>query len=49
MLYEVITPGQPTMLEVSSVITLRKPVIKLGIGTLTSMFMFGENSRNNFV
>lgn len=40
----VTTPGQPTVLEVSSVVTLRKPVIKLGIGTLTSMFMFGENS-----
>lgn len=43
----VTTPGQPTVQEIHSVITLRKPVIKLGIGTLTSMFMFGENSEGH--
>lgn len=38
------TPGEETVVEVSSRIFLRKPVKTLGIAPLTSMFLFGENS-----
>ncbi|EMG36152.1 periplasmic glucans biosynthesis protein [Desulfocurvibacter africanus PCS] len=38
-------PGVSTEMEVSSVLFLRKPVEKLGIAPLTSMYFFGENSR----
>ncbi len=39
----VITPGEETTLDVDSVVFPRKPVGKLGIAPLTSMFFYGEN------
>lgn len=39
-----ITPGKETAMDVTSRIYLRKPVQKLGIAPLTSMFLYGENS-----
>jgi len=39
-----ITPGAQTTVAVESTIFLRKPVQKLGIAPLTSMFFFGENT-----
>lgn len=38
-------PGVSTEMEVKSVLFLRKPLEKLGIIPLTSMYCFGENSR----
>ncbi len=38
-------PGEATQIAVKSVLYLRKPVDKLGIAPLTSMYFFGENSR----
>jgi len=38
------TPGVETVIDVQSVLFLRKNVQKLGIAPLTSMFLFGENS-----
>ncbi|HEX5514586.1 MAG TPA: glucan biosynthesis protein G [Gammaproteobacteria bacterium] len=39
----VITPGEETVLDVDSVVFPRKPIGKLGIAPLTSMFFYGEN------
>lgn len=39
----VITPGEETLTDVDSVIFPRKPIAKLGIAPLTSMFFYGEN------
>lgn len=44
----VITPGQNTTMEVEAVLFPRKPINKLGIAPLTSMYLFGENSKNKF-
>lgn len=44
----VITPGQNTTMEVNSTLFPRKPINKLGIAPLTSMYLFGENSKNKF-
>lgn len=41
------SPGEETVVEVSSRIFLRKPVNVLGIAPLTSMFLYGENSLPN--
>jgi glucans biosynthesis protein len=38
------TPGDETVIEVTSRIFLRKPVKSLGVAPLTSMFLYGENS-----
>ena len=40
----VIHPGKETVAEVESTVFLRKPVAKLGIAPLTSMFYYGENT-----
>jgi glucans biosynthesis protein len=40
----VITPGGATLMEAESTLFLRKPVEKLGISPMTSMFFFGENT-----
>lgn len=40
----VVQPGAQTLVDVEAQIFLRKPVGKLGIGPLTSMFFFGENT-----
>ena len=39
----VITPGEETAMDVDSVLFPRKPIAKLGIAPLTSMFFYGEN------
>lgn len=44
----VITPGLNTTVEVDAVLFPRKPIGKLGIAPLTSMYLFGENSKNKF-
>ncbi len=44
----VITPGLNTTIEVNAVLFPRKPINKLGIAPLTSMYLFGENSKNKF-
>lgn len=38
------TPGVETVIDVQSVLFMRKNVQKLGIAPLTSMFLFGENT-----
>lgn len=40
----VIRPGEATVMRVKSRLFPRKEIEKLGLGALTSMFMFGENS-----
>lgn len=43
-----IRPGQRTTINVQSRLFPRKPIGKLGIAPLTSMFFFGESSRRRF-
>ena len=43
-----IRPGEKTVVDVESRLFVRKPIGKLGIAPLTSMFFFGENSRRDF-
>jgi glucans biosynthesis protein len=40
----VIRPGKETVVDVDLTLFLRKPVAKLGIAPMTSMFQYGENS-----
>ena len=40
----VIRPGKETLIDVELTLFLRKPVLKLGIAPMTSMFHHGENS-----
>lgn len=40
----VLRPGEATVMDVKSRLFIRKPVNKLGLAPLTSMFMFGESS-----
>lgn len=44
----VITPGVATKMKVSANLFPRKNIEKLGIAPLTSMFLFGENTKNKF-
>ncbi len=44
----VLNPGAPTIIDVDARLFTRKPVKKLGIAPLTSMFHYGEN-RTRFV
>lgn len=39
----VVTPGKDSTVDVQARVYLRQPVEKLGIGTLTSMYLFGAN------
>ena len=43
-----ITPGAETVMEVQAKLFPRKEINKLGIAPLTSMFLFGENTKNRF-
>lgn len=45
----VIHPGKETMMDVRLSLFLRKPVAKLGIAPMTSMFHHGENTGNRHV
>ena len=44
----VITPGESTVMDVDARIFPRKEINKLGIAPLTSMYLFGENTKNKF-
>ena len=44
----VITPGESTIMDVDARIFPRKEINKLGIAPLTSMYLFGENTKNKF-
>lgn len=44
----VITPGVNTTMDVESVLFPRQKINKLGVAPLTSMFLFGENTKNRF-
>ena len=44
----IITPGENTVVEVDMVLFPRKEINKLGIAPLTSMYLFGENTKNKF-
>lgn len=44
----VITPGKNTVMDVEAVLYPRKKINKIGIAPLTSMFLFGENTKNKF-
>jgi len=43
-----VQPGEDTVVDVRCVLYARRPVPRYGLGTLTSMFWFGENSANHF-
>lgn len=44
----VITPGVNTTMEVEASLFPRKKIGKMGVAPLTSMFLFGENTKNRF-
>ena len=44
----IITPGENTIMNVNVNLFARKDINKLGIAPLTSMFLFGENSKHHF-
>jgi len=41
-------PGDDTKVEITATIIPRKPIGKLGLAPLTSMFFYGETTRRNF-
>ena len=43
-----ITPGKNTVVDVEAAIYPRTKINKLGIAPLTSMYLFGENTKNRF-
>ena len=43
-----VRPGERTVIDVASRLFPRRPIGKLGIAPLTSMFFFGESSRRRF-
>lgn len=43
-----IIPGKTTTMDVDAVLFPRKSIKKIGIAPLTSMFLFGENTKNRF-
>lgn len=44
----VIKPGYTTRMDVKAVLFPRAPIEKVGIAPLTSMYLFGENTKNRF-
>lgn len=44
----VITPGTNTTMDVEAYLYPRKAIAKLGVAPLTSMYLFGENTKNRF-
>ena len=44
----IITPGLNTTVKVDATLFPRKDINKLGVAPLTSMYLFGENSKNKF-
>ena len=43
-----IKPGQTTRIDVKMILFPREPIEKIGIAPLTSMYLFGENTKNRF-
>ncbi len=43
-----IIPGTNTVMDIQAVLFPRKDIKKLGVAPLTSMFLFGENNKNQF-
>ena len=43
-----VKPGQTTRMDVKMVLFPRSPIEKVGIAPLTSMYLFGENTKNRF-
>lgn len=43
-----VTPGADTVIRVETRLFARKEIGKLGIAPLTSMYLFGENTKNKF-
>ncbi len=43
-----IIPGTNTVMEIQTVLFAREDIKKLGVAPLTSMFLFGENNKNQF-
>ncbi len=43
-----ITPGKDTVMNVDTVLIPRKEIQKIGLAPLTSMYLFGENTKNRF-
>ncbi len=46
--YFLITPGVTTKIDVNAVLFPRKDIRQVGIAPLTSMYLFGENTKNRF-
>lgn len=44
----VINPGKNTVMDVEAYLYPRKAIKKLGVAPLTSMYLFGENTKNRF-
>ena len=44
----IITPGQTTTMDIKAVLFPRAPIEKVGMAPLTSMYLFGENTKNRF-
>lgn len=43
-----VIPGENTVVDVDATLFTRKAIKKLGIAPLTSMYLFGENTKNRF-
>lgn len=44
----IITPGQTTTMDIKATLFPRAAIEKVGIAPLTSMYLFGENTKNRF-
>ncbi|RUT31267.1 glucan biosynthesis protein G [Arsenicitalea aurantiaca] len=44
----VVTPGDPTEMEVTARLFFRSDVAQLGVAPMTSMFLYAENNRSDF-
>ena len=44
----IITPGQTTTMDIKATLFPRAAIAKVGIAPLTSMYLFGENTKNRF-
>lgn len=44
----VVTPGKNTIIDTNATLFAREKITKLGIAPLTSMYLFGENTKNRF-
>lgn len=44
----IVTPGKTTVIDTDATLFARENIAKLGIAPLTSMYLFGENTKNRF-